>query len=92
MNETLETRISYLEKMVHSQAILNMTLFKLVLESDDTLRSKVVEALRLLQINPSVTISPELSLQITGLRELLTSPIPPGVVAASRQPHRRPVE
>ncbi len=92
MNETLETRISYLEKMVHSQAILNMTLFKLVLESDDTLRSKVVEALRLLQINPSVTISPELSLQITGLRELLTSPIPPEVVAASRQSHLRPVE
>lgn len=92
MAETLETRILYLEKMVHSQSILNMTLFNLILRSDDTLRMKTVDVLRQLQINPSVTLSPELSLQITGLRELLTSEPPPEVVAASQQSHLRPVE
>jgi hypothetical protein len=78
--------------MLHSQAILNMTLFNFILRSDDTLRTKAVDVLRQLQINPSVTLSPELSLQITGLRELLISEPPPEVVAASQQPHLRPVE
>lgn len=92
MSETLETRILYLEKLVNSQAILNMTLFNLVIRSDNALLGKVVEVLRLLQINPSSNLSPELSLQISALREMLISEPPPEVVAASKQPHLRPVD
>ena len=92
MSEELETRILYLEKLMESQAVLNAALFNIVFRSDNKLRMETIDVLRRLQVNPSSNISPELSLQITAMRDALVLPIPQEVVEASRQPSIRPVE
>lgn len=92
MSEELETRILYLEKLMESQAVLNAALFNIVFRSDNKLRMETIDVLRRLQVNPSSNISPELSLQIAAMREMLISEPPPEVVAASQQSHLRPVE
>lgn len=92
MKRTLEERIEHLEKMVEAQAKLNFILFPLLVPRDDRQRKNVAEVLRQLLVSPAAELSPELSMQVTALRDILVLPIPQEVVEASRRPSIRPVE
>lgn len=92
MNGTVELRLAYLEQLVEAQTILNSTLFKLILNSDPPLQSKVADTLRLLQINPATQDRPALTLQISALRSLLSDEIPQEAEQAAARSYLRPVE
>ena len=92
MNEALETRIVFLEKLVAAQAKLNFILFPLILQHDIHFRDKALSVLRQILVSPDIAADPFLVQQIAALRDSLVAPIPQEIVEAVQQPSIRPVE
>jgi len=88
---SIEERLAALETLQQEQHGLYMILINLILRSDDQLRLRTAEAIRLIVQNPVEThpISEILRTQLRSLRdELLREPIPEVTAAASRPPVR----
>ena len=88
----LEQRVAYLERMFISQNALLNVLITSILQNDGTLRSKVADDLRLMQIRLEKQVHPDFLDQISGLRSLLTARYNEASIAASLQPTLRLVD
>jgi hypothetical protein len=92
VDEATETRIAVLEATLEAHLKLNFIVLSTILRQDDRLKGVVTETLRQMLVSPVAKLSPELSQQVTALRNVLVLPLPQEAVEAARQPSIRPVE
>ena len=88
----IENRLDKLEKLITTQAAMTNLLTALVLQTNPSLKSKVANDLRLVQMNLSPDVDSSVVAQITDLRYLLSASQPGKPLESSLEPKLRLVD